>query len=203
MFRISMLIFVLILAPAAWGAIIVVSPDGPGTIQEAIDQAAPDDVVELLDGTFTGLGNRDLYLSGKAIVVRSQSGDPSTCVIDCEGSPSAHHRGFYIHQNETSSTVIEGITITGGYNGWGGGIYCDLARPTIRNCHFIGNTATADGGGLAIKQPSEVTDCLFALNAAYDGGGAEVANSWGDPAVFTRCTFVHNTASAYGGGFRT
>jgi hypothetical protein len=42
-----------------------VAPDGSGdapTIQAAIDSSAPQDVVELADGTFIGPGNRDLDL---------------------------------------------------------------------------------------------------------------------------------------------
>ena len=44
-------------------------------LQAAIELAEDGDVVELLDGVFTGPGNRDLSLLGKSITVRSASGD--------------------------------------------------------------------------------------------------------------------------------
>ena len=57
------------------------------TIQDAIDltDSVEGDIVELADGTYTGVGNRDIDLRGKAITVRSASGDPEACVIDCGG----------------------------------------------------------------------------------------------------------------------
>ena len=64
----------------------LVEPDGTGdfpTIQSAIDAAEDGDTIELTDGTFTGVGNRDLNYLGKAITVRSRSGDPNACIIDC------------------------------------------------------------------------------------------------------------------------
>ena len=66
---------------------IYIAADGSGdytTIQDGIDNAVGTDTVWLYEGTFTGVGNRDLDFSGKAITVRSTSGWAPTCVIDCE-----------------------------------------------------------------------------------------------------------------------
>ncbi|MFH1279239.1 MAG: hypothetical protein ABIK65_12770 [Candidatus Eisenbacteria bacterium] len=77
--------------PRTW----VVRPDGTGdapTIAAAIDSVnSGDDVIELMDGTFTGEGNRDLTNGEKTIVIRSASGNPAACVIDCEGSETDPH----------------------------------------------------------------------------------------------------------------
>lgn len=194
----------LLLAGTAAGTTIVVAPAGPLTIQAAIDQAAPGDVVELLDGTYRGDGNRDLELRGKAITVRSRSGDAAACVIACEGEPARPHRGFLLRGAELLDTVIEGLTVTGGYGEWGGGIYCLGGFPTIRNCRFVGNTAAGEGGGLATSGPSRVVDCWFSENTShYGGGGADASLTWGALARFERCTFVRNVAGSYGGGFRS
>ena len=75
------------LVAAATATIYVVNPEGTGdfpTIQEALDACIDGDIIELTDGTFTGDGNRDIDYLGKAITVRSQSGDPEMCTIDCE-----------------------------------------------------------------------------------------------------------------------
>src|SRR5690606_4749186 len=78
-----------------------VAADGLGgeyaTIQAAINAAADGDEIVLAPGVYTGWGNRDLDLWGKAIVVRSE--DPSSpavvaaTVIDCQGTASTPHRG--------------------------------------------------------------------------------------------------------------
>lgn len=181
---------------------IVVSPDGPLTIQAAIDHATDGDVVELLDGIYSGDGNRDIVFQGKAITVRSQSGDPTACIIDCQGSDGDYHRGFTFEQDEGLDSVLEGLTVTGGYHSWSGGVYCGLGYPTISNCRFIGNTGT-EGGGLCVWGPAEIINCWFEDNlATTNGGGASACCMFGPTAIFRGCTFVSNTAGMYGGAFR-
>ena len=62
-----------------------------------MDAAAEGDTVLVGPGTYTGPGNRDIELSGKAIVVVSENG-PEETVIDCEGNPEDPHRGFCFRQ---------------------------------------------------------------------------------------------------------
>ena len=59
-------------------------PDQYATIQAAVDAAQPGDEVLIADGIYTGVGNRDLNLHGKAITVRSSSAISGACVIDCQ-----------------------------------------------------------------------------------------------------------------------
>ena len=51
------------------------------TIQAGIDVAVDSDEVIVADATYTGVGNRDLYLNGKAIWLHSENG-PDNCIID-------------------------------------------------------------------------------------------------------------------------
>ncbi|MHC4500480.1 MAG: right-handed parallel beta-helix repeat-containing protein, partial [Planctomycetota bacterium] len=51
------------------------------TIQAAIDVTQCGDTVLVADGTYTGLGNRDIDFLGKVITVRSENG-PENCIID-------------------------------------------------------------------------------------------------------------------------
>jgi len=183
---------------------LVIGPDGPWTIQQAITLSAPGDTVALRDGVYTGPGNRDVTFGGRAVTVRSLSGDPAACVIDCQGTPQENHRAFLFVDHEGLDTVVEGLTITGGYMAAsGGGLECALGYPTIRNCRFVGNVSTGDGGGLRTGGPSLVQDCWFEGNEAIGGGGAATTMSWGEVAVFERCTFVANVAGNWGGGHRT
>jgi hypothetical protein len=111
------------------------------TIQAAIDASVDGDVVIVADGLYTGTGNRDIDFLGKALTVRSENG-PVNCIIDCQASWTAPHRGFRFHTFETTASVLDGFTIQNGYapvemtcNTTGGGILCrDNANPTIRNC---------------------------------------------------------------------
>jgi len=190
-------------APATY----TVLPDGSGdypTIQAALDAAGPGDAVELGDGTFTGEGNRDLSFSGKAIQLRSASGNPAVCTIDCQGSQAAPHRAFMIDSGEGSGTIIAGITITGGV-AWrvgsgaapadarAGAIYCFGAAPVIRDCVFSGNTAEFDGGALYIAAGAAplLEDCAFTSNQA-NSGGAVLCSA--DASTFNRCEFANNSA---------
>jgi hypothetical protein len=99
------------------GFVFQIPPDGSGyypTIQAAIDDAFDGDIIELTDGIFTGEGNRDIDFHGRPVTVRSASGDPTTCIIDCEGNPEVH-RGFSFISGEGPASILDAITIRNGY----------------------------------------------------------------------------------------
>lgn len=176
----------------------VVRPDGTGhypTIQDAIDAATAGYTIELADGVFTGEGNRDIDYHGKAITVRSQSGDPDACIIDCQGSAAGHHRGFYFGSGEGSDSVLEGVTIVNGYATEGGAIYCAHSGPTVRDCVFSGNSGFIMGGGLQCRYDSDVAviGCEFRGNAASSGGGICIYET--SQCVLDSCTFSGNSAA--------
>ncbi len=176
------------------------SADHPfDAIQEGIDASSNGDTVLVLDGTYTGIGNKILDFVGRAIAVRSESG-PENCIIDCEGDG----RGFYFHSGEGSGSIIEGLTITNGYAGEGGGVYCSDGSPTLTNCTISGNLADYDGygsggGGLLCTGSSPtLTDCTITANTA-DAGGGGVSCWFGSSPTMINCTITANTAY-YGGG---
>ena len=188
-----------------------IKPDGSGdfpTIQAAITAVGNGDVIELSDGTFTGDGNRDLDFLGKAITVRSQSGNPDACVIECGGVLDNPHRGFYFHSGETAASLLEGVTIRGGFGQpdaglpdcCGAGILCtDGSSPTISNCVLTANEAGGTGGGMFCNQSSPtVNGSTFSDNKAQTGAGLLCAND-SNPAL-TTCTFSGNAAGGSGGG---
>ena len=187
------------------GETYVVNPEGTGdfpTIQAAIAGVQHGDVIELTDGTFTGDGNRDMDYLGKAITIRSQSGNPQACIIDCAGSRGDPHRGFSFVSDEGPESVLEGVTIANGYlppPGWGAGVEGSGSSPTLINCIFSDNSAY-EGGGANFTSASHPTfiGCLFSGNSATAGGGVAVAS--GSSATLTDCTFSGNSAVAFGGG---
>jgi len=203
-FVLTSFLFVAIFSLSASAEIIPVTPYGPITIQEAIDSSSPGDIIELADGVFTGDGNRDIDFHGKAITVRSQSGDPTTCIIDCEGSDLENHRAFHFRHGEESDSIIEGLTMRNGYHPLSGGIYGELyCTPTIRDCRFINNHSN-DGAGICIEDEATIENCWFEGNVSSSHGGAAsvVFTNSGSIPTFTGCTFVNNTAGHWGGAFR-
>jgi predicted outer membrane repeat protein len=188
----------------------VVTPDGTGdyaTIQEAIDAAEDGDVIELADGTFTGDGNRDLSYLGKAITVRSQSGNPGLCTIDCEGSEEDPHRGFAFDGEVTYQSVLEAVTVKNGFTATakGGAIYCagtDEATdctPWIKNCIFTGNFANVGGGIASLMGASpRISNCTFVGNTAHAGGA--IACPYLSGARIQDCAFLDNSTDRSEGG---
>lgn len=181
----------------------VLSSDGTGdypTIQAAIDAAEDGDIIELLDGNYTGTGNRDIAFAGRGVIIRSQSGASQACVIDCQGSSAEPHRGFIFATGEQSDSFLENLTIT---NGWeieqgGGAILCDGASPTITGCVFSGNTTTSRGGALICMDSSPlVANCVFRGNTADVSGGMHCSNP--STPVVIGCWFEDNTADVAGG----
>ena len=175
------------------------------TIQKGIDMARNGDTVIVLDGIYTGDGNRDLDFDGKAIMVRSKNG-PGNCIIDCDGTEADFHRGFYFHNEEDVNSIVDGFTITNGVHTTGGGILCTLeASPTIRNNIIKGNRIPYDwdgGGGIACRRGASP---LIIKNIIQDnhcepgsgGGGIHCYNA-GSPRIIHN--IVSGNSSSYGGG---
>ena len=223
MLRLLSSIFLLIgVATTAWSLDIEVKPDGSGdypTIQAAVDAAEDGDVVLLWHGTYRGDGNRDVDFNGKAITVRSRSGKPRTCIIDSEGTPEEPHRGFLFHSGEGPESILEGVTVTGGYapialtvpaggaiNVTGSSDPLFFTSPTIRKCRFIDNDSPfAVGGVNFFISMGTISDCYFSGNRALSYDAAALGASGFSQVTVDRCVFEDNTSAnrtgAFGSGF--
>jgi hypothetical protein len=195
--------------PRTW----YILPDGSGdapTIQAGIDSAAVGDTVLLANGTFTGTGNRDIDYLGKSITVRSESNDPDSCIVDCEGLA----RGFYCPEGD-ADTRLEGITITRGNAAAttlplvnvGGALFLDGSTdgPVVTNCVFLDNEAGGHGGAVhgGYSGTPRFVDCQFIENTAGSWGGGFICG-WGMGKVcsptFINCMFLRNSCGGSGGG---
>jgi hypothetical protein len=198
-------------------------PQAYPNIQAAINAAQAGDTVLVAPGVYTGAGNRDITPMGKAITIRS-AGGAATCTISI-GARNEYHTGFAVMSSETAATVIDGFTITGGYEFNGGGLWASNASPTIRNCVFTGNTvdcwggavyfegncnprmtncliygnySSDEGGGVfVISTNATVENCVIRDNQAAAGGGVCVLTG---QAQFVNCSITGNNADYYGGG---
>jgi len=188
------------------------------TIQAAIDASYGGDTIIVLDGTYTGGGNRDIDFNRRAITLKSESG-PESCIINCEGTERYPHRGFYFHSGENSQSIIDGFTISGGLVcGPGAGIYCSNSSPTITNCIIGGNYSKGNcgppgepayGGGIYCDNSSPIiSNCVIRGNTGgHRGGGIYCQNnSW---PVITNCiirgnvSFTPNVTGAGGGMYNS
>ena len=195
--------------------LISIKANGEGdypTIQSAIDAARDGTVIELGDGIYRGPGNRDLNCRGKGIIIRSQSGDPDLCIIDCEGTTGDQHRAFTFNHGETLTTAIQGITIRNGYvsgsrdspAAGGAVLYGNGSRssPRFTDCIFSQNRSD-QGGAIACSGPAAplIEACLFSRNSS-DRGGAIACSGAAAPVIET-CVFWKNTALEGGAFFQT
>jgi hypothetical protein len=179
-------------------------PGDYATIQAAIDAVPAGNIVELDDGVYSGAGNKNVRFGGKPLTLRSASGDPALCVIDCEGDGC----GLIFEANERLDTKIEGLTIRNGtgYDPWstgvadGGGVYCYEASPTFVDCVFENNEVGGDGGGVYCDFTyTRFVRCVFQRNTAgYEAGGLHVLVG---NVNTTDCVFRENEASGGGGLF--
>jgi hypothetical protein len=198
----STLAMLLVMATPSFAAHVRVDVGGSGdylTISEGIDAVSSGDTVLVAPGTYTGSGNRNLEFHGKAIVVRSELGQDVT-IVDCQGLG----RGFFFESGESTSSVLDGFTVTHGYGNTGAGIRCDASSPIIANCRLIENTATtvtSGGGGMACWSGSSPTlmNVLFSGNQGDYGGGLLTAQ--GSAPLIVDARFDGNTGLRRGGGW--
>jgi len=186
-----------------------VDDDGPAdfsTIQQALDAASDGDTIIVRDGCYTGPGNRDLDLQGKAVHLKSENG-PENCIIDAQGSEAEPHRCFHLHGGEQRDSIIEGFTLTGGYAygegypvGYGGALLLENSSPLIRGNVLIQNFADRDGGAVYTDADSAplIEGNTITSNSAARGGAIYVG--FDSHAVIKDSTITGNNSENGGDG---
>ncbi len=153
-------------------------PDGTGdapTISAAIDSSVYGDVIELTCGEYFEEG---IYLKS-GVTIRSESGTPECAVVQGR-QPTATPGGIFIAHGVDETTLLEGITITGGW----------------ATSHYFGYS----GGGIAIFSNSALTvrRCQISGNFAQRGGGVEISSD--SHPLFEECMIFDNEAILSAGG---
>ena len=132
------------------------------SIQAAIDAAVDGDVVTVEAGTFT----EDIDFAGKAISVVGRG--PASVILGTGHGPVVR-----FVSGETTASILDSFTITGGAAPLGGGILVDRASPTILRTVVTGNRASGQGSGIAVLGPAspQILNNLLSYNTNLDGAG--------------------------------
>jgi hypothetical protein len=194
------------------GATITVGPGADcdfDTIQEGIDATSDGDMLLVAPGEY--VITEPITFRGKAITVLSETGQYETIIR--MGTPADTNHGSVVvfENNETTESVLDGFTITGGRGFWfsfanafgGGGILFNASSGTIKNCAIIQNTATYGGGVICWDNLSAIlSNCTIVENSAdlVNGSGGGVFCGQNSSAILTNCTIVDNSAGMGGGG---
>lgn len=165
-------------------------PSQYSTIQSAIDAAQDEDIVEVAAGTYNG----SISFQGKEITVRG-AGIGQT-ILNGEGVGTV----VYAQSGETTATVLEGLTVTGGQGSAGpfsqpsgGGIYVESSI-TIRNVLITGNTSY--WGGAISFYGSDSTSILdnVVITGNNDVGGSVIELDEYSNVLFKNSTISGNNA---------
>jgi predicted outer membrane repeat protein len=174
------------------------------------------------NGTETALGQRDARLN-VTIISGDIGGDDDSSnadgnfinetaadIVGTNGGNLVSIDG--VSWPATSSTVLDGFTITGGDGGIGGGLICNgygstgSCNPTLSSLTFSGNRATNGGaifnwGDSGGESSPTLTDVTFVGNSAVSGGAIYNNGYQGTSSpTLTNVTFSGNSATTNNGG---
>jgi hypothetical protein len=159
------------------------------TLQGAVDAATPGATIQLCPGTYltkTGI-NKSLT------VVGAGPGEGGT-VLDGQGLTGV----IDINLGEGEELVLRRLTITGGVQEFGAGIYYSSGGiVTLEDVHVTGNHSSVRGGGIRNAGVMTLTNSHVSGNSASLGGG--IANQGGTLTLSDSSTVTDNTATGGAG----
>jgi predicted GH43/DUF377 family glycosyl hydrolase len=101
---------------------------------------------------------------------------------------------------DSAAAVLDGLTITGGFARYGGGVYLSGDLPVIRNCKVISNSAWIRGGGIyAAAGAPLIEHTVVSGNTSGGGWAGGIYVGYASPTIVTSL-ITHNVAREGGGG---
>jgi hypothetical protein len=192
-------------------------------LQQALAVASAGDEVRVADGTYkpTAAGDRfaTFQLKPGVMLLGGYAGagaaDPDArdvaafaTILSGDLGPGPGGDSFHVvtATNLGSTTVLDGVTITGGssYGGmvagteYGAGLLLSGASPTINNCTITANITGSRGDGMYNRAGSNpiISNCRFTNNGVVGMGnnsGAAIYNESSSPTILN-CVFSANAA---------
>ena len=144
------------------------------SVQDAIDAAAPGDLIELAPGVYDG----DVDFGGKAVWVRGAG--PQTVLRGTGTGPVVQFTS-----GEGNGSVLDSVTVTGGNATDGGGILIANASPLVVRNVVRDNRAASRGSGIYVSGNSvaRIYNNLVAYNRTTSGDPHGIQVSGADPVI--------------------
>ncbi|MBI5497669.1 MAG: InlB B-repeat-containing protein [Deltaproteobacteria bacterium] len=180
-------------AHAATHTVTTTGDSGPGSLRQAVaDAAAGDTVLVTVSGTITLtsggiLVDKNLTITGPGSANLTVSGNDAAIVFGFEQAITASLTGITVADGRAASAgggILTGATLVltdvvvqnSAADAGGGGIY-NTATGNLRlvNTRVTGNTATGFGGGILSAGPLTLTTSVVSNNSAAQGGGLDVS----------------------------
>ena len=186
-------------APAGTLTVTTIADAGPGSLRQAIADAAPGDTIDfslMTPATITLTSGqlsiaKPLTITGPGPDLLAVSGNGASRVLQVDAPGGS----------DQISVTISGLTIRSGQDVDGGGLWSDGSL-TLTHVIFWDNRATREGGGLYSNWASlNLINVAFTGNVAHNLGGG-MCNLGGD-ATLTNLTFTANRAHRGGGLYNT
>jgi chitodextrinase len=162
------------------------------SIQDAIDAASNEDVIEIVEGTHA----EAIDFDGKEIKLRGT--DPNDWDVVEDTIINSLGTAPVVNFSSGSESTLEGLTVTGADdpNVYGGGVYVhSLAKAKISKCIIKDNTSS-HGGGVYGNPSTTVSNCRIENNHADNYGGGV----YGSEVTLENCYLGGNSADGDGGG---
>lgn len=192
--RLAPLLLAALLAASVAQSAVIQAPGAAGTLQAALAQAVPGDLVLVAPGQYAEGAALEVPLG---ITLRGGGARPEDTVLS----------GSYLHQILSvagdGAVQIENLTLSDGFALRGGGLSVAGAALTLRDLRFLRNAAAGDGGAIyAVQAALDLENCLFFANYASSGSGAALhvdgAPASGAPQRIAQCTFAANAGCCGG-----
>ena len=197
-FTLLLLASFLLCEPAQAATVTTTADNGPGSLREAIANAAPGETINFSIGgaiTLTGGGlliDKDLVISG-----------PGASNLVVQRSTDIGTPNFRIFNVFSGIVSISGLTVSNGRDDVGGGIYSQTPL-TLNDCVVTDNVATESGGGIFNSSTMVISNCVVRGNPAagetWDGFGGGIYNA-GTMTTSNSTIDNNSVTSSMGGGY--
>ncbi|MFK5970718.1 MAG: choice-of-anchor Q domain-containing protein [Candidatus Marithrix sp.] len=169
---------------------------GQNTLREAIANASAGDTI-----TFNP------SIAGQTIILSNQLTINKDLTIDGTGQNITVSGNNAVRVFETSDGNIftfDGLIIANAKSNQGGGIWAK-GNVIVKNCTFISNIVTGNGGAIRLNNNASRTlfieNSTFINNSANRGGAID--NDWAGGTTIRNSTFFNNTTTSSGGTIRS
>ncbi len=176
---------------------------GTGSLRDAVNQANADGNADTITFDATVFATAKTITLTTGAINLNDNGGISIVAPAVGVSISGGNRTRIFNVESGTTANLTGVTITGGHNQIGGGIYLEFkATANLSNCIVSGNSADKFGGGIYCLFASHLTliDSTVSSNTSFDGGGLFAS---GTSTISISNSTVNANSSFQGGGIET